>query len=150
MKKQIILLFIILLLFSGCTNAPEDTEKVSESPEKIKNEKQNVKIIVTHFHAHYQCLSCKNVGKYALKTIQTYFAEEYKKGIIEYRSIDGEDPDNYDIVKKYGVDHNSIYLNVITNGEENIFEVREVWLYWNKEEEYMEFFKGLLEQHLDE
>ncbi|MHC1582912.1 MAG: nitrophenyl compound nitroreductase subunit ArsF family protein [Candidatus Syntropharchaeia archaeon] len=144
MKKQIILLFIILLLFSGCISAPE----TAETSEEIKNEEQNVQIIVTHFHGHYQCISCKNVGEYALKTIQTCFEREYEKEIIEFRDIDGQDPNNYSIVEKYGVNHNSIYLNVITDGQENIFEVREVWSFWNNEEKYIEFFKSLLEKYL--
>jgi len=145
MKKQIILLFIISLIFTGCISTSD-----TETPQKTsgKTEEQNVKIIVIHFHGHYQCISCKNVGEYALKTIQTYFKEEYEKKIIEFRDIDGQDPNNYDIVKKYGVNHNSIYLNVITDGQENIFEVEEVWSFWNNEEGYMKFFKELLEKYL--
>jgi hypothetical protein len=56
------------------------------------------KIEVVHFYTTQQCWSCITVGEYALKTIKEKFLEEYKNGTIAFRDINGELPENKDMV----------------------------------------------------
>jgi len=69
-----------------------------------------------------QCWSCITAGEYALKTIKEKFLEEYKNGTIAFRDINGELPENKDMVIKYQARRSSLFVSAITAGKDNIKE----------------------------
>ncbi|HPA25852.1 hypothetical protein KBC01_01035 [Candidatus Parcubacteria bacterium] len=106
------------------------------------------KIEVVHFHATQQCWSCITVGEYALKTIKEKFPEEYKNGTIVFKDVNGELPENRDMVMKYRARGSSLYINAISSGSDNIEEDTAVWRLVTNEQQFLNYFESKLKKLL--
>ena len=157
MKKSIIVILISvvvvgLLFFIFKNNNQPSTAQISDnliSGTQNGIEKQPAeKIEVMHFHGTHQCWSCITVGEYALKTIKDRFPEEYKNGTIVYKDINGELPENKDIVIKYRASGSSLFINAIKNGVDNIQEDVTVWRLVTNEDQYISYFENKLKSLL--
>ena len=161
MQKKIIIsiiaVAIIGTIFFIARNGNKPTEAQSTNNQTEKNQ-ENLpmsvakisaeKIEVVHFHATQQCWSCITVGEYALKTIKEKFPEEYKNGTIIFRDINGELPENRDMVMKYQARGSSLFVNSITAGKDNIEEDITVWRLVGSENQYISYFQNKLNKLL--
>ena len=93
------------------------------------------------------CQSCTKLGNYAKETIELYFPEEYQSGKIRYQTVNYQDPNNIELVKKYGVSGSSLLITVIAgdDNEEETIDANDMWRYVGNKEEYMTVFKTKLE-----
>lgn len=157
MDKKIIIGIIVLALLGVVVvvaknngqqpNANVASEIVNKTQtQSVKNSAD--KIEVMHFHATHQCWSCITVGEYALKTIKEKFPEEYKNGIIIFRDINGEFPENKDIVMKYQARGSSLFVNAITDNQDNIEEDIKVWRLITNETQFVDYFENKLKNLL--
>lgn len=146
-KKTAVLFSILITTFiiSGCSNAESSIDNASANvlPSIVAD-----KIEVVHFHATQQCVSCITVGKFALKTVEQKFPEEYKNGKIIFKDINGELPENYDIVAKYQARGSSLFVNAIVGGENHIEEDIKVWRLIGDEKQFVNYFEGKLNKLL--
>jgi len=165
--KHFLLLFLFgfALLLAGCVNVNQGTGNSSSAnlsdPATDSNtcgasDNCNVspisninKVEVIHFHGTNQCYSCKTVGAYAEETVNAYFADELKSGKITFAHINGELPENQELVAKYGVTGASLWLGTYSNdgkfsAEQNV----NVWYKIDNKAEYMSYLKGIIEQKL--
>ena len=124
------------------------TEKSQEGLPMSTAKTSAEKIEVVHFHATQQCWSCITVGEYALKTIKEKFPEEYKNGTIVFRDINGELPENRDMVIKYQAGGSSLFVNAITAGKDNIEEDVTVWRLVSNESQFINYFQDKLNKLL--
>ncbi|OGJ12591.1 hypothetical protein A3K82_00285 [Candidatus Pacearchaeota archaeon RBG_19FT_COMBO_34_9] len=134
----LLLIFTIPKYFTG--NVTASGVSISGDIEKIE---------VYHFHATNQCYSCITMGDLAEETIDTYFSNELKSGKIVFGHINGELPENSELVKKYGATGSSLWIGTYyTDGsfakEENI----NVWYKINNKKDYMNYLKGVIESKL--
>jgi len=155
MQKKIIILIIVIAIvgiaFLVARNGNTPTEAQSTDNQTAKSQEElpmsmakisAEKIEVVHFHATQQCWSCITVGEYALKTIKEKFPEEYKNGTIVFRDINGELPENKDMVMKYQAGGSSLFVNAITAGKDNIEEDVTVWRLVTNEDQYINYFQN--------
>ena len=137
-------IFILLLVFF----IPKYMNgNVTASGTPISSEIEKVEVY--HFHATNQCYSCKTVGAYAEETINTYFSDELKSGKIVFGHINGELPENSELVKKYGATGSSLWIGVY--GKDGTFTKEEnvnVWYKINNKPAYIDYLKGVLESKL--
>jgi len=134
-------MFLVLKNGSKSTEAQSQNNQIAEN--QNKEQKQSVeKIEVVHFHGTHQCWSCITVGEYALKTIKEKFPEEYKNGTIVYKDINGELPENKDVVIKYRAGGSSLFINTIKGGVDNIEEDTTVWRLVTNEDQYINYFQN--------
>lgn len=160
-KSVIILLNLIIflsLVLSGC--ASKNSIQPINNNQAMTNNSANAsnlmskaeiaadKIEVVHFHATQQCWSCITVGEYTLKTIKEKFPEEYKNGTIIFRDINGELPENRDIVIKYQARGSSLFVNAVTAEKDNIEEDVTVWRLVSNENQFISYFQNKLNKLL--
>jgi thioredoxin-related protein len=147
MNNEIIFLIIAVLMLSGCSN---NTNNINGNA--VVDTKQSVnieKLEIYHFHGTNQCYSCKTVGAYAEETVNTYFADELKSGKIVFGHINGELPENKDLVVKYGVTSASLWLGTYTkDGQFSAEQNTNVWYKISNKEDYMNYLKGIIEKRL--
>jgi len=144
---------IVLAGCNGQANAIADSTAASSavvdaSASQSKTVQKADKIEVVHFHATQQCWSCTTVGEFALKTIKERFPEEYKNGTIVFRDINGELPENLDMVAKFQARGSSLFINAITGDKENIGEDVRVWRLVYDEKAFLDYFEGKLKELL--
>lgn len=158
MNKKIIivsLLAIITLLGLSVLGKGNKTEKtvirtnqsvsssVTSTPSAVKIIPAD-KIEVVHFHGTHQCWSCITVGKYALKTIQGKFPDEYASGKIAFKEINIELTENQEIVNRYQAKGSSLYVSAIRGGKDDIADDTTVWRLVNDEVQYTNYFENKL------
>lgn len=144
------LFLAVVVIFGIIANTPVDSNSQSKT---VKNEKTEVlspaeKIEVLHFHTTKQCWTCITVGQYVLETIKERFSEEYKNGIIVFRDVNGDLPENKELVMKYKAGNLSLLINATVGGEENISEDVTVWRLVSNEVQFKNYFEGKIKKLL--
>ncbi|MEM2916206.1 MAG: nitrophenyl compound nitroreductase subunit ArsF family protein [Candidatus Woesearchaeota archaeon] len=144
MSKLYFVLAVLALLVAGCSGGSQISESaVADAEHPVK------KLEVYHFHGTHQCYSCITVGDYAEETVKTYFADELASGKIVFGHINGELPENRDLVVKYGVTSASLWLGTYTkDGNFSAEQNTNVWYKISNKQEYMNYLKGVIEQKL--
>ena len=146
-KYSILVLIFGLIFIIGCSNneSPATGNAVFDSRVEVNIDK----LEIYHFHGTNQCYSCKTVGAYAEETVNTYFSDELESGKIVFDHINGDLPENRDLVIKYGVTGSSLWLG--TYSEDGKFKAEEnvnVWYKIKDKEDYMNYLKGIIDQKL--
>ena len=160
-KWVIAIALIIAVAFSGCVedtstspntadnNAGAIHEPLLEEQRETQESGSIEKIEVYHFHGTHQCYSCITVGDYAEETINTYFADEVASGKIVFGHINGELPENQELVKKYGVTGSSLWIGVYDSGGKFSKEQNtNVWYKLGDKQEYLAYLKEVIETKL--
>jgi hypothetical protein len=133
---------------SGCADSEATEELISRGPGLQSSDIQVDKVEVIHFHGKNQCYSCVTVGEYAAETVSTFFSAEVASGLVEFRHVNGELPENAEMVMRYGARGSSLWLGTYdANGfhaEENTI----VWYRLRNKADYMEYLKGEIETKL--
>ena len=137
---------ILVLFVAGCSSNSQIDGNTTVDTQPVVNIE---KLEIYHFHGTHQCYSCITVGDYAEETVNTYFSDELKSGKIVFGHINGELPENQDLVVKYGATGSSLWLGTYAkdgkfSAEQNI----NVWYKINNKEDYMTYLKGIIEQKL--
>jgi len=153
---------ILAVLFCGCIETEKETDAVTnnsaqnttqdiQTTSSIK-EPANITLKVIKFEPARPCSSCTLLGNFAKETIELYFQEEYQSGKISYETVNYQDPNNIELVKKYGVSSSSLIITVIVgdDNEEETIDANDMWRYVGNKEEYMTVFKTKLEGILSE
>ena len=159
-KKNITLIIgvaIVGITFWVARNGNKPTEAQSTNNQTTKSQEElpmstakisAEKIEVVHFHGTHKCWSCITVGEYALKTIKEKFPEEYKNGTIVYQDVNGELPENKDIVQQYRASGSALFVNAIAGGKDNIEEDVTVWRLVSNESQFISYFENKLNKLL--
>ena len=150
----IVLLLTMVIVISGCDSQAQVSQKTADSSNTATGmssafiAKDVQKIEIYHFHGTSQCSSCIAVGALAEETIKTYYGAELLSGKVTFAHINGELPENRELVQKYGVTSSSLWIGVYdTNGfhkEENV----NVWYKIQDKSGYMTYLKGIIDKRL--
>jgi len=146
MNKLIIFLMVPVLFVAGCSSDSQaNGGAVADANHVVGVEK----LEIYHFHGTHQCYSCITVGAYAEETVNTYFKDEFDKGIIVFGHINGDLPENQELVKKYGATGSSLWIGTYAkNGSFSAEQNTNVWYKIDNKEAYMTYLKGVIEQKL--
>lgn len=106
------------------------------------------KIEVVNFFGTQRCVSCLAVGNLTKKTLEERFAPELESGKIVFKEINGELPENKDIVIKYQARGSSLFVNAIRGEQDNIVEDVTVWRLVNSEEQFVSYLETKLNKLL--
>jgi hypothetical protein len=154
MKSGLIAILTILILFlfiTGCNSNASSDNITGNAVGNLDADERAInidKLEIYHFHGTNQCYSCVTVGDYAEATVNTYFKEELEKGIIVFDHINGELPENKELVIKYGATGSSLWLGTY-KGEDFLAEQNtNVWYKIQDKTAYMNYLKGVIEQKL--
>lgn len=156
LKKNILFTMLIFSFFIlvGCNQLSATNNPSIESNKITQNNKISVaefpaeKIEVIHFYSTKQCWSCIEVGKLAFQTIKEKFPYEYENRIIIYRDVNGDLPENKDMVIKYQAHGSSLYINATINGQEYIEEDVVVWRLVSSKNDFISYFEKKLNKIL--
>ena len=152
-------LIMATLLASGCIdNGPEKETAIdrtsinkaigngSLSQSEISGPADRVEVY--HFHGTQQCYSCRMVGDLAEKTANTYFKEELESGKLVFGHINGDLPENGDLVLKYEVTASSLWIGTYINGTFHKEQNTNVWYKIRDESDYLAYLRAILEKRL--
>jgi hypothetical protein len=153
--KSGLIAIIGMLLFSfmltGCNNNASQDNITGNSVTSTSTDERIInidKLEIYHFHGANQCYSCITVGDYAEATVNTYFKEEIEKGIIVFDHINGDLPENKELVMQYGATGSSLWLGTYKGDDFSAEQNTNVWYKIKDKTDYMNYLKGVIEQKL--
>ena len=144
-------LLMLSLFMTGCNSNASSENMTGNAVSNLEEGERTInidKLEIYHFHGTNQCYSCVTVGDYAEATVNTYFKEELEKGIIVFDHINGELPENKDLVTKYGATGSSLWLGTYDGESFTAEQNTNVWYKIKDKTEYMNYLKGVIEQKL--
>ncbi len=141
----------LALFITGC-NINASSGNVTGNAVRDLEAKERIisidKLEIYHFHGTNQCYSCVTVGDYAEATVNTHFQEELEKGIIVFDHINGELPENKELVTKYGATGSSLWLGTYEGEDFSAEQNTKVWYKIKDKTAYMDYLKKVIEQKL--
>lgn len=157
MKRTMIAFMITTFVLLGCSNVLDNSEEtcnditcnaVAETKSDSTISEEVEKVEVYHFHGTNQCFSCKTVGAFAEKTVNTYYEDLLDSGKITFASVNVELPENRDLAIKYGVTGSSLWIGTSINGEFHKEENTNVWYKVRDEAGYLSYLKEVIDKRL--
>lgn len=74
------------------------------------------KIVVYYFRNNYRCTSCKKIEAYTSETVTSKFADDIKKGLLTFQTVNVDEPANKHYVKEYYIVTKQVVLVEMKNG----------------------------------
>lgn len=110
MKQFFFFLIIIFSLFVvSCEGEAQSDKSTTIAGNRIE---------VIDFYGAHRCVTCEAIEASAKYTVDTYFADEQKKGIVVFKTVDVDDDKNYDMAEAFEAAGTALFLNVVKNGVE--------------------------------
>ena len=136
---------IYLAVSSGRSSQANTTEKVS--PQNIAPAHTHIpadRIDVVNFFGTQRCVSCLAVGRLTKGTLEKKFSAELASGKIVFKEINGELPENEEIVIQYQARGSSLFTNAVQDGKDEIIEDVKVWSLVNNEDQFITYLENKL------
>jgi len=118
--------------------------------EQTKLQIQENGIEVFDFHTTNRCITCKAIETNTKYTLETYFSNELKNGVISFRVVNIDKKENFELAKKFLASGTSLFLNVIKNGKEEQIDLTQfAFMYGKKQDDFSKRLKEKIEEHLE-
>lgn len=122
-------------LYQGtAVSASQTSDQQVSSPPQTQKPREDNKIVVYYFHGTYRCPSCTMIEQYTEQAVLEGFSPELKRGLVEFKSINAETPENRHFIKDYQLYTKSVIVSEVINGREQRWKnLQKVWqLFYNK------------------
>ncbi|MBU1164287.1 hypothetical protein KKA15_01855 [Patescibacteria group bacterium] len=106
------------------------------------------KLEVYYFHRTARCYSCNTIGQYVRETMEQKYSEQIKDGVIDFRQLNVELPENKEIAKKFQASGSSLYINRIIDGQNNIEQDMNVWRLLKSEDQFKSYLENKIDSYL--
>ena len=131
-----------LLIFLAVISANSVKTKTIDSDQTAIQSADKVQVYL--FHATQRCITCITIGKYAGETVYEYFQPELRDGKIEFREINIDLPENKELAQKFQASGSALFINAISNEQDNISEDTRVWRLTQDEIQFKSYLKNKL------
>ncbi|HFA48312.1 MAG TPA: hypothetical protein ENJ95_04755 [Bacteroidetes bacterium] len=99
-----------LFVFSACQG--QDRSKTVATTDTAK------KIEVIDFYGTHRCVTCKAIEANTKYTIDNYFKDAVKKGQLEFKTVNVDEKENYDMAENFEATGTALFINVVKDGKE--------------------------------
>ena len=156
--SSIFLLFIFVFFLSGCSQKTTTAEEEVGDQSKVVDSSSNHpvsgaeiaadKLEVYYFHTTARCYSCKAIGRYIKETMEQKYSQEIQNGLIDFKEINIDLPENKEVAGKYQASGSSLYINQIKNGQDNIEQDTNVWRFVVDEVKFKDYLENKINVYL--
>lgn len=88
------------------------------------------------------------MGELAEETVNTYYLDELSTGKLVFKKANYFDPQNRELVKKYGPESSSLWIGTYVDGKFYKEMKIGVWYKTGNAGDYMEYLKGSIDKRL--
>lgn len=153
MKKIVLIIALVSLGLTGCsennqeittnnTNNTTPSQQIDYS--KMQSKAKPSKVEIIEFHNTQRCATCLKAEELLKKTLDIKFSEEVKNGLISFKDIDIDLPENAEITNKFQASGLSVGINTVVNWIDNIEYDMAGWRLVSNEEQYISYFEKKL------
>ncbi len=107
------------------------------------------KVIVYYFHGNYRCPTCLMLERLSKKAVTENFSKELSSGLLEYRSVNVDEPENRHFVDDFGLFTKSLVL-VEKDGRKTLRykNLGKIWILVRDEAAFKNYVKDEVEGFL--
>jgi hypothetical protein len=107
------------------------------------------KVIAYYFHGTLRCASCKKIEAYSKEAIETGFPEQLKSGLLEWRMINTDLPENEHYVGDYQLFTKSLVIVDMKDGKQVAWKnLDKIWQLLNNEEYFVQYVQHEINGYL--
>ncbi len=160
---MLLLFSIAVILFAALTTANSGDQKqaveqpgssmpsVSGKAEKAEGDGTSPEVIAYYFHTTRRCISCRKIEEYSREAIESGFAEELKKGTLEFLSINIDEPENKHFIKDYRLYTKSLIISDMENGKQKEWKnLTEIWKLLRTKDRFFKYVQNEISSYLKE
>jgi hypothetical protein len=110
----------VFLAASGASPVPSKDTRTQPAASTVTNKtatQSPLRVIAYYFHATVRCQTCRAIEAYSREVIEQTFAEDLKKGTIEWRPINIQAPENRHFIQDFRLYTRSLILVKVRNGK---------------------------------
>lgn len=136
------------LLYSCQSSEPvKKTAKTADSGKTTEtaaaSESEQKKLMVYYFHTAFRCHSCTMIEQFTKEAVESGFAEELKKGLIELKVINVEEKGNEHFAEEYKLYTKSVIISDVRNGKESSWKnLEKVWQLLGDQNKFKEYIQA--------
>jgi len=120
--------------------AKTDSAKTMETAATPKSEQK--KLVVYYFHTTFRCQSCNMIEQFTKQAVESGFADELKKGLIELKVINVEEKGNEHYAEEYKLYTKSVIVSDVRNGKEASWKnLEKVWQLLGDQNKFKEYIQ---------
>ena len=101
---------ILTLTFAACQG--QNKSKTISTDQSIS------KVEVIDFYGTHRCVTCEAIEANAKYTVETYYPDEKKKGMVVFKTVNVDKDENYKMAERFEASGTALFLNVIKDGME--------------------------------
>lgn len=100
------------------------------------------KIIAWYFHGNRRCRTCKTIEAYIREAIETGFAGEAKSGLVEFKAVNVEQPQNEHFIYDYELLTRSVVIARYEDGQQKTWrKMDEIWPLLSDKDGFISYFQ---------
>jgi len=97
-------------------------------------------VVAYYFHGRVRCTSCVRIGNLSGKAIRERFPEELRKGLLAFREVNIDEPENRHFIDDYGLSGQSLVIVEYRNGRQvRWMNLEKVWTLLDSEKEFFPY-----------
>ncbi len=134
MKARFWRLLLLLVLVFGLIAPSYTADNGAASP---------LKLVAYYFHATQRCVTCMAIESYSKEALQAKYGDALRKGIIEWRVVDVEQPKNRHFAQDYRLYTSSLVLVKFNNGKQGQWRTLDkTWDLVRKKGEFIQYVQS--------
>ena len=142
-----IIFFLVLRSSSGAEVVQRATPGEASGKAIISESLSRIDTLsVIHFHPTIQCSCCINVGTFARKGLERFYAKSQKDSIIVFEEYDIDQDSSS--AKRYNIFWSALGFEKFRGGKTEFKEIESVWEFCEDEEKFLLNFKKELDEFI--
>jgi hypothetical protein len=89
-----------------------ETQNISETAEPES------RVVAYYFHGNTRCVTCRTIESYAREAIESGFPDALKKGRLEFKVVNIEEPENEHFVQDYQLSASTVVVARFKRGKQ--------------------------------
>ena len=106
------------------------------------------RVVAIYFHRTERCPTCQKMGSYAEEAVKKGFAEQVKKGTVEFYFIDFQNEKNAALKKGYKISGPALIVAQVRDNKVKQFKnLKEIWTKVQKKDEFVKYVRENLDAY---
>jgi hypothetical protein len=106
-------------------------------------------VVAYYFHGRVRCASCVKIGNLSGKAIRDRFPEELRTGLLAFREVNIDEPENHHFIDDYRLTSQSLVVVEYRDSRQVRWKnLEQVWTLLNSEKEFLPYVQEGVSSYL--
>jgi len=106
-------------------------------------------VVAYYFHGRVRCASCVKIGNLSGKAIRERFPEELRTGLLAFRQVNIDEPENRHFIDDFGLSSQSLVIVEYRDGRQvRWMNLERVWTLLDSEKEFLPYVQEGVSSYL--